>query len=250
MGMERKHLVVIANPRSMPEVQTGSVQLVATSPPCFDMAGCGGHASPPKSFHKYLQDMQRTFSECHRALENGCCICAIVCDTIDCRYSNPSSAHFALLLKRAGFEYREDIIWRKPASLAEKRPYSGSTLGHAIIMRKGGFDRREIGNDGKRQAARDMQEAARGWNPGIQNGDNALPQIPPGLFEPLIRFHTCEGETVLDPFLGNGMAAREIATLGRRLIGYATDSPRLQPIVHGSGIAPHDLKIMKRRCFG
>ena len=231
MGMEKKHLVAISNPRNMPEVPDCSVQLVATSPPPFETGRSIG------DFGRYLQDMQLTFNECHRVLEDGCCICVNACETINNSYSNPSPAHFALLLRRAGFVYSDDIIWRTPA-----HPPQDSIAGQVIIMRKGAFDWKTITGTEKRQAEMDIQGAMQYWIP-----DSSQLLYPSGLFEPLIRLFTYEGETVLDPFLGNGRTATEAATLGRRLIGYEPDSSHLPSILRGSGIAPHDLRIINRR---
>ena len=231
MGMEKKHLVVISHPRNMPEVPDGSVQLAATSPPPFETGRSIG------DFSHYLQDMQLVFSECHRVLEDGCCICVNACETISNSYSNPSPAHFALLLKRAGFEYVDEIIWHAPA-----HSHDGSMLGHVIIMRKGAFDRNITTGTEKHQAEADIQSVMQYWTP---NNNQLL--YPHGLFEPFIGLFTHEGETVLDPFLGNGCTAADIATLGRRLIGYCPASSCLPSILQGSGIAPHDLGIINRR---
>ena len=230
MGMEKKHLVAISNPGNMHELPDAPVQLIATSPPLFEINRSFG------DFSRYLQDMQLVFSECHRVLEDGACICLNACENINNRYSNPSPAHFALLLRRAGFVYRDDIIWRRPAH----PPHSGMA-GQVIIMRKGAFDRKTTTGTEKRQAAMDIQGAMQYWAP-----DSQL-LYPGGLFEPLIRIFTHEGETVLDPFLGNGRTAADTATIGRRLIGYCPNRSRLPSILQGSGIAPHNLRIINRR---
>ena len=231
MGMERKHLVVIGNPGAMPEVPGESVQLVAASPPLFEMW------QPAEAFGEYLEEMLRVFRECHRVLENGRCICVNVCDTVGREPMYPIPAHYALLLQRAGFRYRDDIIWRRPTPC-----FPDSALGHIIVMRKGMADFRRISQGEREQAIFDIRTAMRGWG-------SSSPSLPGSILETLIRLYTCEGETVLDPFLGDGATTRAAAGLNRSSIGYTLDYSALSSLRRVSGIAPDELEIIERRCF-
>ncbi|HIG98260.1 TPA: site-specific DNA-methyltransferase [Candidatus Woesearchaeota archaeon] len=116
--MDPKHLVVIGDSRRMAEVPDDSVQLIVTSPPYFDVKDYGQeNIGSLDDFSEYLEEMQLVFKECHRVLENGRYICVNICDIISHKYKYPIPAHYVLLLQRAGFEYREDIIWRKPSGV-------------------------------------------------------------------------------------------------------------------------------------
>ncbi|MCX6770769.1 MAG: site-specific DNA-methyltransferase [Candidatus Micrarchaeota archaeon] len=259
MGMEKKHLVVIGYPRRMAEVPNSSVQFVVTTPPYFDMGCCDECAECQEDFNDYLQEMQLVFSECHRVLEDGCNICVNICDVVNYKCKYPVPAHYTLLLQRAGFEYREDMVWRKPSGnlagtrrgLFSHRPspidYSPSNiLGHVLVFRKGDFNRKKVGNEEKRQAVFDIREVMRHRSQDM----DANSAYPAELAETLIRLYTYEGETVLDPFLGGGMTVKAAACLGRRSIGYEPDRSRLPSILQGSRIAPNDLRIIgQRRLF-
>jgi len=281
MGMEAQHLVVIGDSRRMSEVHDSSVQLIVTSPPYFNVKDYGEeNIGSLDDFNEYLEEMQRVFRECYRVLEEGRYICVNICDIIshECKY--PIPAHYVLLLQRAGFEYREDIIWRKPsgvgangASGAAKRfglliqhPYPmyyfpNNVFEHILVLRKGKFDYKSVGEAEKRQAALDIGEAKRRWNSDIwemhpetknqYSRDSHPAMFPEELPEALIRLYTYKGETVLDPFLGSGTTAKVAAGLGRRAIGYELNRAYLPLIREKSGIAPNELKIVyQRRRFG
>ena len=257
--MQTPHLVVIGNPREMPEVPSSSVQLVATTPPYFDMSCSDECAECQEDFNDYLRDMQLVFSECHRALENGCNICVNICEVVNYKCRCPIPAHYTLLLQRAGFEYREDIVWHKPSGnfagtrrgLFINRPtptdYSPSNvLGHVLVFRKGNFNRKKVSNEEKRQAVFDIREVMHHRSQDMDTSST----YPAELAETLIKLYTYEGETVLDPFLGGGATVKAAARLGRRSIGYEPDRSRLPSILQGSRIAPSDLRIIgQRRLF-
>jgi modification methylase len=261
MGMEKQHLVVFGNPRTMAEVPDSSVQLVLTNPPYFDMGGCNECSAPLEDFSDHLQDMQLAFSECHRALENGGIICVNVCDVVNYKCKFPIPAHYTLLLQRAGFEYRDELVWRKPAgSNAEMQSgifiqhssplayHPNSILGHVIILRKGDFSRKKPSSQERGQAMREIREITR-----FRSQDKGALQpslYPQELAEALIKLYTYEGETVLDPFMNGGTTLKAAARIGRRSIGYGADIAQLPSIMQGSRIAPDDLRIIgQRRLF-
>jgi site-specific DNA-methyltransferase (adenine-specific) len=264
MGMENKHLVVIGDARHMDEVPDESVQLIATSPPCFDMSKERGDSTSPDSFCEYLNRMQLVFNECFRTLENGRYICVNACDATG---GHPTSAHYFLLLRRAGFEYREDILWREPSAQGRagmgKRPgllMRGSSsmlqenaVGHILVLRKGGFDCKKLSEEEKEQAAIDIGEARRHWSSDArpvwleEPGDQPRLTFPEDILEVLIRLYTCEGETVLDPFLGSGTSAKAAAGLRRRSISYEPNRSCLPLVMQRSGIAPGDMEVIYQR---
>ena len=128
--MDKKHLVVVGDSRKMAEVKSDSVQLVVTSPPYFNVKDYGNeNIGSIENFNEYLQEMQLVFNECHRVLQNGRYICVNICDVISGEEKYPIPAHYVLMMQRAGFQYREDIIWRKPSGIGSK---GGSGAGKSI----------------------------------------------------------------------------------------------------------------------
>lgn len=256
--MGNNHLVVIGDPCSMAEVPDESVQLVATSPPLSDIG------KSFDDFNGYLKEIQLVFRECYRVLEKGRYICVNVCDVVNHELRYPIPVHYVLLLQRAGFEYRDDIIWRNPRTSGKRfgvfveHPYPmhyfpNSLLGHILVMRKGKFDCKRLTDDDKWRAVVDMEEAKRRWSTDLwdarweakgKENDPSTP-FPEELPEALIRLYTYQGETVLDPFLLSGTVTKAAASLGRKSIAYAPDRSRLPQL----GIIPDGLEIIEqRRC--
>jgi len=101
-----------------------------------------------------------------------------------------------------------------------------------------------------------IDEARRRWNSDLwdirwedkRNENSRTAIFPEELPEALIRLYTYEGETVLDPFLGDGATARAAAGLYRNSVGYTPDYSALPSLRRVSGIAPHELEIIERRC--
>jgi len=262
--MITKHKIILGSPHRMEEVADSSVQLIVTSPPFFEIEDS---VSSAEDFSNYLQEIQSVFNECHRVLERGRYICVNVCDIISHEMKYPIPAHYVLLLQRAGFEYREDIIWRKPArqSFGVEKPFSqkphsqycfpNNLLGHILVLRKGRFDYKPLSVADKKQARMELLDARMRWNSDIwdmrsaKTPETEAPLFPQDIPDALIRLYTYEGETVLDPFLGSGIVLKAAAGLGRLSIGYEQDRSALPLIMHGSGIAPENLEIIEeRRC--
>jgi site-specific DNA-methyltransferase (adenine-specific) len=275
--MEKQHLVVVGDSRHMAEVPDSSVHLIVTSPPYFDVKDYGlENIGSLDDFDDYLREMEAVFRECYRVLEKGRYICVNICDVIshECKY--PIPAHYVILLQRAGFEYREDIIWRKPIGVGRNRnggagkrfgvfiqhPYPmyyfpNNVFEHILILRKGRFDYKQVRDEDKEQAAIEIEEAKRRWcsdiwemHPETKNQYMQLSHpamFPEELPEALIRLYTYKGETVLDPFLGSGTTTKVAESLGRRSIGYELNRSFLPLIREKTGIAPNDLKITYQR---
>ena len=275
--MEKQHLVVIGDSRHMTELPDSSVQLIVTSPPYFDVKDYGlENIGSLDDFNEYLREMQAVFRECYRVLEKGRYICVNICDIISHKYKYPIPAHYVILLQRAGFEYREDIIWRKPDGVGAKKgsgaakrfgvfiqhPYPmyyfpNNIFEHILVLRKGRFDYKSVSGEEKERATIDIEEAKLRWNsdiwemhPETKNQYSQLSHpamFPEELPEALIRLYTYKGETVLDPFLGSGTTSKVAASLGRRSVGYELNRAFLPLIRQKSGITPHDLKITYQR---
>ena len=273
-SMDKNHLVVIGDSRKMYEVGDESVQLVVTSPPYFNVKDYGKeNIGSIDDFHEYLQNMQLVFDECYRVLEHGRYFCVNICDIISGAEKFPIPANYVSLLQRSGFEYREDIIWKKPAGLgagsgggAGKRfglfvqhPYPlyyfpNNIFEHILVFRKGKFDYKKLSLEEKESATIDLAEAKERWNSDIwdmspetknQYSKESHPAMfPEELPEALIRLYTYPGETVLDPFLGSGTTTKVAASLDRKSIGYEINDDYLPLIRAKSGIAPKDLEIV------
>jgi len=239
-----KSTVVIGDSRNMAEIKDGSIQLIVTSPPYFNVKDYGTeNIGSINEYAAYLRAMRQIFSECYRVLDNGRYICVNISDIVSGEKKYPIPCHFVGILQQSGFEYREDILWKKPSGLGSSKRfgtfiqhpypmyyYPNNIYEHILVFRKGRFDFKRISKEEKKASKIDLEYAKSHWGNDIwemvpetknqHNRDTHPAMFPIALPEALIRLYTYEGETCLDPFLGSGTSIRAARNLGRNSIGY------------------------------
>lgn len=274
-----KHLIVIGDSRRMKEVNDNSVNLIVTSPPYFNVKDYGvQNIGSTNDYFEYLKMMQSVFDECYRVLSPGRYICVNISDVISGQEKYPIPAQYVHLLQRAGFTYREDIIWKKPNGVGANGDGAGKRFGvfvqhpypmyyfpnsvfeHILVFRKGKFDYKKVSEEDKQQAEIDLEEAKTRWSSDIwemhpetknqYNRDSHPAMFPEELPEAFIRLYTYPGEVVLDPFLGSGTTTKVAKQLGRKSIGYEINRQFLPLIRRKANIPPTELEIIKQntRC--
>ncbi|VVB65826.1 Modification methylase MjaI [Candidatus Gugararchaeum adminiculabundum] len=277
-----KNKIVIGDARNMRELEGESIQLVVTSPPYFNVKNYGkvdGNIGSINNYFEYLRAVERVFEECFRVLEPGRFACVNISDIISGGRKFPIPAHYVYLLERMGFDYRDDIIWKKPSGVgagvcaggAAKRfgvfiqhPYPmyyfpNNIYEHVLIFRKGKFDYKSVSDARKHRDKIDIETAKRYWNcdiwelvPEIKNqytADTHPAMFPEKLPENLIRLFTYRGETVLDPFLGSGTTMKAAWGLGRRSVGYEINEAYLPLIKRKVGFSNKFFEVKKRGGF-
>jgi|SRR3990172_3332023 len=242
------HRVVLGDSRRMPELEGASVHLVVTSPPypmiaqwdaLFADQGCADY----DAMHG---DLAAVWRECHRVLVDGGIACINIGDATR-RVGKgfklyPNHARTLEECERIGFQALPYILWKKPTNKPNAFLGSGFLPPNAyvtldcefiLILRKGGlrkFPPKDAGRYRSRftKAERDLwfsqiwQVRGAGQGP-AERRTAAFPEEIP---RRLIRMFSCEGETVLDPFLGTGTTMRVGAALGRTCVGYELPAGR------------------------
>lgn len=224
----------------MKEIKSSSVQLIITNPPLFFSKCNFSNSGLPQDFESYVKELRRVFKECNRVLESGRYIC------INFRGSAEDAfppAQFLISLKEAGFEYCDDLIWNKKTLQNGKQP--PTILDHSLIFCKGKVGKSEF--ERKIKAWIETEETQFAWDSGLLDsvatpilGDDISAQLA----ETLISMYSYEGETVLDPFLGNGTISRAAALLNRRSVGYEINPYNLHIIKRKTGIPEKHLKVV------
>ena len=119
-------------------------------------------------------------------------------------------------LVSAGFSMIRLIVWEKtnPVPLNSKRTYLSNSREIAVAGVKGG---KPTFNDA-------YHNGVYRYPIPRHNGNRIHPtQKPDDLFSELVRVHSCEGDLVVDPFLGGGTTAVAAITQGRRFRGCDID---------------------------
>ena len=242
-----KHMVVIGDCRNMAGVKDASVQLIVTSPPYFNVKDYGiDNIGSINEYQTYLLSMRQVFSECYRVLQEGRYCCVNISDVISGQKKYPIPAHFIRLLQKSGFEYREDILWKKPSGVRSgggsgrrfgtliQNPYPmyyypNNLYEHILVFRKGTFDFKSVSKKDKLKSKIDIEYAKKHWGNDIwemhpetinQFTNNHPAMFPEELPEALIQLYSYKDETVLDPFLGSGTTTKTAQKLERDSIGY------------------------------
>lgn len=245
-----KNMVIIGDCRNMTEIEDNSIQLIVTSPPYFNVKDYEvDNIGSINDYETYLRAMRQVFNECYRVLDEGRYICVNISDIISGEKKLPIPCHFVSILQRAGFQYREDILWKKPSGLGSckrfgtliQNPYPmyyypNNIYEHILVFRKGKFDYKKITKEEREASKIDIEYAKKHWNSDIwemvpeTSKTNHPAMFPEALPEALIKLYTYEGETVLDPFLGSGTTIKAASNLRRNGIGYEINKAYLDII--------------------
>jgi len=234
--------------RSMAAVADGSVALVVTSPPYF--AGKQyeeelEREGVPASYLEYLDLLTSVFAECARTLEPGGRMAINVANLGRKPYRSLAADVIHILQDDLGLLLRGELVWRKGQGASGScawgsfrsaaNPVLRDITERVVVASKGRFDR----------ALSVRQRAAAGLphETTIRTDDFmaltldlwSLPPesarrvghpapFPVELPEKLIELYTFKDDLVLDPFMGSGSTLVAAHRLGRRYIGYDTDS--------------------------
>src|ERR1700739_509875 len=80
--MRTQHRIVNGDSRQMREVRDGSVQLIVTSPPYWQLKdyGADNQIGYHSSYEDYINNLNLVWKECYRVLESGCRLCVNIGD--------------------------------------------------------------------------------------------------------------------------------------------------------------------------
>ncbi|VUT27926.1 MAG: Modification methylase MjaI [Candidatus Syntrophoarchaeum sp. GoM_oil] len=263
--MKTHHKVIIGDSRKMEEVPDGSLQLIITSPPYWQLKDYGDERQIGfhDSYEEYINNLNLGWNECHRVLEKGCRLCINIGDQFARsvyygRYKViPIRTEIIKFCESAGFDYMGAIIWQKVTTT--------NTTGGATVMGSYPYPRNGIlkidyefilifkkyGNPPK--VTKEIKEQSRltseewnqyftgHWNFPGERQDKHLAMFPEELPGRLIKMFSFVGDTVLDPFLGSGTTILAARNLNRNSIGYEINEDYLPIIKEKIGMKQRDL---------
>ena len=246
------HSLINKDSRKARRIKDGSVHLVLTSPPYWnlkkyhELEGQLGHISDLEIF---LSELDKVWRHCYRVLVPGGRLICVVGDVCLSRRKNegrhtvvPLHASIQEHCRKIGFDNLSPIIWHKIANAVYEVENGSSFLGkpyepNAVIKNDIEFilmERKPGGYRNPNLAARILsvisEENHKKWFRQIWTGltgastRNHPAPFPLDLAERLIRMFSFVGDTVLDPFMGTGTTNIVASKWGRNSIGYEIDN--------------------------
>jgi DNA modification methylase len=247
--LKTHHDLRIGDARDMADVGDESVHLVVTSPPYWTLKKYNdraGQLGDVRDFDKFLDELDKVWRHCYRALVEGGRMVVVVGDV--CQARRKAGRHFVAPLHAAiqercraiGFDNLAPIIWYKIANVKPEVDNGSSFLGkpyepNAVIKNDIEYIlmQRKPGGYRKPSAATRIlsvisEENHRKWFqqiwqlPGASTRAHPAP-FPLELAERLVRMFSFVGDAVLDPFMGTGTTNVAAARWGRNSVGVEVD---------------------------
>jgi len=242
------HQLRLGDARDLSWIPERSVHLVVTSPPYWTLKKYEervGQLGEIADYELFLEELDKVWRHCARALVEGGRICCVVGDICIPRKKGgrhrivPLHADIQVRARRLGLDCLTPILWHKIANGATEvegngagfygKPYQPGAVvkndvEYIIFMRKPGFYR----STGMLQKALSMltREEMQAWFrsfwvdlKGASTRDGHPAPYPVELAERLIRMFSFAGDTILDPFLGTGSTTVAAIRTGRSSIG-------------------------------
>ena len=248
------HTIIIGDARTMKELADGSIHLIVTSPPYWQLKdyGIADQIGFHHTYEEYINNLNLVWSEAYRVLHPGCRMCINIGDQFarSAYYGRykviPIRTEITKFCEIIGFDYLGAVIWQKlttcrtsgGASIMGSYPYPRNGIVKLdyefILLFKKTGDQPLPTRDAK-EASRLTKEE---WNsfftghwsfPG-EKQDVQSAVFPEELPRRLIRMFSFVGETVLDPFLGSGTTSLAAKNTGRNSVGYEISGAAL-PII-------------------
>lgn len=246
-----RHDVYLGDARNMEFLAPASVQLVVCSPPYWTLKEyrrSPGQLGFVEDLESFLDELDKVWSRCYRALVPGGRLIVVVGDVCLSRRKNhgrhtvvPLHASIQERCRKLGFDNVQGILWLKIANAAYEADHGAGFLGkpyepNAVIKNDVEYilmQRKPGGYRSPSVATRIMsvisEENYQKWFriawedlPGASTKQHPAP-YPVDLAERLIRMFSFAGDTILDPFMGTGSTSIAAARCGRNSIGVEVD---------------------------
>ena len=244
------HHLVQGDARSMPHIESGSVHLVVTSPPYWNLKRYNEHEGQMghiQDYEEFPSELKKFLEESYRVLVPGGRLVCVVGDVCLSRkqYGRhvvfPLHSDIAVISRKIGFDNLNPIIWHKISNAKYEVDRGGGFLGkpyepNAIIKNDIEFILMQRKPGGYRKPTEAQREASmiskeeygqwfrQFWNiTGASTKNHHPAPYPLDLAYRLVRMFSFVDDTVLDPFSGAGTTMLAAMKSGRNSIGVEID---------------------------
>lgn len=270
------HKLIVGSCSTMTELANESVHLMVTSPPYYNAPF--DYPDMYRSYEEYLSLIDAFARETFRVLQPGRIAAVNVDDMLVNGEKYPIVADTTNIFCKAGFRYRDRIIWKKPDGYLRISRRSGVLLQHPypmyfypdnllesiLLFQKGKFDYKSVSKDLKANSKIDTLEFQKNeWYKTLWTMTNVLPgsklakdiaAFPDELPYRIISLFSFKGELVLDPFVGSGTTMKVCRDLGRNSMGIEVEEKLVDIIQQKLGVGctegdilnPVDFEVIRR----
>jgi modification methylase len=241
--------MVLGDARDLRSIPRESVHLVVTSPPYFNIKpyasdGGGRQLGRIDDYETFLDELDRVWRECARALVPGGRICCVIGDILIPRRADgrhrvlPLPSDIQVRSRANGLDNLTPILWFKIGNRTNEagggssgyygKPYQPGAIikndhEHILMLRKpGGYRTTPMMQKALSMLQREEMDAWMRpvWSDirGASLRDGHPAPFPVELAERLMRMFSFAGDTVLDPFAGSGSTALAAIRTGRNSI--------------------------------
>jgi DNA modification methylase len=218
---------------TMKRMNDNSIDLIVTSPPYYNAR----EYSQYDTVIVYMNNMKDIFSEAFLKLkENRMCVINISPIIIKREsrqtqsYRIPLPFYFVPMMESIGFEFLEDIIWKKPNGAVPNRnggffrhrkpiAYKPNIVTEYILVFKKPSDvliDKILKNDSLVVGEYDRTNV---WEINPETKSCHPAPFPVELSNKVIRYYSYENDIVYDPFMGSGTTAKSCLLSNRKYIG-------------------------------
>jgi DNA modification methylase len=253
-----RHQMILGDARDLSFIPSGSVHLVVTSPPYFNLKPYASDAGGRQlgridNYDAFLDELDKVWRECARVLVPGGRICCVIGDILIPRRADgrhrvlPLPSDIQVRSRKHGLDNLTPILWFKIGKRTNEagggssgyygKPYQPGAIikndiEHIVMLRKpGGYRTTPIIQRALSMLQRDEMDAWMRpvWSDirGASLRDGHPAPFPVEIAERLIHMFSFAGDTVLDPFAGSGSTAVAAIQSGRSSISMEIDEEYL-----------------------
>lgn len=221
--------------KTLKKISDGDINLIFTSPPYYNAREYSDYIN----YKKYLTELKKVFTQCHRVLQDGRFLIVDVSPVITKRPGREYESirypiHFDLhnVLTSCGFYFVDEIIWEKPEPSVPNRiggyvqtrtplAYKPNCVTESIMVYRKNSDFLLDRNIKKYTTKKDYVpndkkiDRSNVWKIAPSSSKDHPAIFPDELCKRIIKYYSFKKDTVLDPFAGIGTFGRVAYKMGR-----------------------------------